>query len=348
MKVCVCGYGVVGQGVVDILDRQNPLLVKSIFTKEAIDDIRYINNYDDVLQDTSITVVVEAIGGIEPAYSMLKSALEHKKHVVTSNKELVEKHLVDLLQTAKDHGVMFLFEASVGGGIPLISTLKNALSHEEIYEVQAILNGTTNYILSKMLQENKDYHTVLKEAQDLGYAEKNPKDDVEGFDAARKIAILASLIQKEKVDFKSVKLQGITHISPLMIEYAQKEHYRIRLIAKASFSKDGLRLSVMPTLVNQDHPLYSVDGVNNAVLIKGKDVGEVLLQGAGAGRYPTASAMVADVMSTQLPYHRNFEVHPTLAQLQDESFSVFDFKTMDVQKLKNVKHPYYLVKAVDL
>lgn len=342
MKVCICGYGVVGKGVVDILDSINPNFVQKIYTREILEDRRYEDDFKKILKNKDINVVVEAMGGLHPAYEMMREALLHKKHVVTSNKALVEYKGQELLQLAKENHVQFLFEASVGGGMPLLSTLKQSLKYEPIKSIEGILNGTSNYILTKMLEEDLPYETVLKEAQDLGYAEKDPTDDVEGFDSARKIAILASLISQKKVNFESFVTQGITKISQEMIAYAKKHDYKIRLIARAIFEDEGIRLSVLPTLIDASNPFYFVDGVNNAVMIDGEFVGEVMIYGAGAGRYPTASAVVSDVMSLQNEAMNVFEIEDKEANILNSVTKVCDFNQNECLDLSDIDHKNFL------
>ncbi len=348
MKVCVCGFGVVGKGVVEILDRKEPGKVKAIFTREILDDQRYVNDVDTMLEDKEIKIIVEAMGGLDAAYDLATKALKKGKHVVTSNKELVDKYMVELLELAKDNNVKFLFEASVGGGIPLVSTLQYGLVQENIVEVQAILNGTTNYILTKMLDENRSYEDVLKEAQELGYAEKDPKDDVEGFDSARKIAILSSLIKGNKVNYAQVNIQGINNMNDAMVQYAKNNNYRIKLIAKAKLDDKDVSLSVLPTLIDASHPLYNVNGVQNAVLITGTDVGEVMLQGPGAGRYPTASAIVADVYQVETQCNHPFVVKEAPVDVVVEDVSVIDFIENKKVSIHDIHHPSYLVLGKSL
>lgn len=342
MRVSVCGYGVVGKGVVEILDRNDVNKVKYIFTKETIEDKRQAHDFDEILKDDEVKIVVEAMGGLEPAFSMMKQALSHQKHVVTSNKELVEKHGAKLHELALVHGVNFLFEASVGGGMPLISTLRHGLYAENILSIQGILNGTSNYILTKMREEKLSFKQALKEAQDLGFAEKDPTDDVEGFDAGRKIAILASILTQKRVDFQDVDITGISAISEEMIDYANKHQKRIRLVAKVDNTKEGIKISVMPTLLGMDHPFYHVEYVNNAVLFHGQDVGDVLIQGAGAGRYPTASAIVSDVYALNTPNLPKTDWTQASPTILKGCQYVYDFKKHQKVKRNEVNHQAFL------
>ena len=297
MKVAICGYGVVGQGVVDILDSIMPGKVKYIFTKEVVEDSRYIKDVNRFLEDEEVGIVIETMGGVDFAFDVLSKSLKHKKHIITSNKALVAAKGSELHELAKENGVNFFFEASVGGGIPLISTMRHGLSHEPMVKVQGILNGTTNYILTLMRDEGISFEEALKDAQDKGFAEKDPTDDVKAYDAARKIAIIGSILTGKTIQFESVPTRGIDEVNETMIASANKNNERIRLIATLEFKGDKVEAWVEPTLVTKDHPFYAIDGVDNAVLFTGKYVGDVLVKGAGAGRYPTASAVVSDVVA---------------------------------------------------
>ena len=342
MKICVCGYGIVGKGVVDILDRSSDQ-VKYIYTRNKLNDNRQVENIDTVLNDDEVAIIVETMGGIEPAYTILRDAIKNNKHVITSNKELVEKHGAKLHELAIKHNIQFLFEASVAGGIPLMSTIRYSLEHEKITGLEAILNGTSNYILSKMFNDNLSFEEALKEAQDLGYAEKDPTEDIEGFDAGRKVAIIASVISGKQTMFKDIKINGISNISEAMIDYARKEKAKIKLIAKLSFQEDGISMSVMPTLINDDHALYNVENVNNAILFKTHDIGEVLIQGPGAGRYPTASAIISDIKTIERENKRRLAWTKEKAKLVDLDLKILDFNDNMIRNLSEVAHSNYLV-----
>ncbi|MEG0847965.1 MAG: homoserine dehydrogenase [Niameybacter sp.] len=309
MKVAVLGYGTVGSGVVEVLltnqasiakKADMPIEVKYIldirdFKDSPLKD-KFVKDMNIILNDEEIKIVAEAMGGVEPAYSFVKEALLKGKSVVTSNKELVAAHGPELLEVAKQNDCNFLFEASVGGGIPIIRPLNSALTADEIYEITGILNGTTNFILTKMKTEGRAFEDVLQEAQALGYAERNPEADVEGHDACRKIAILASLALGEHVDYKDVYTQGITKIQKEDMDYAAQLGYSIKLLGSCKNTPDGIYASVQPTMILNNHPLATVDDVFNAVLVKGNMVGDVMFYGRGAGKLPTASAMVADII----------------------------------------------------
>ena len=236
------------------------------------------------------------MGGVEPAYTFAKSSLVNGKSYVTSNKELVALHGAELLEIARRNNVNFLFEASVGGGIPIIRPLNQSLTADEIYEITGILNGTTNFILTKMKNEGRSFESVLKEAQDLGYAEKNPAADVEGYDACRKIAILASLAFGEHVNFEDIPTEGITKITSEDMLYAEKMNCVIKLLATCQKQDNSIFARVSPMMIPKDHPLAMVNDVFNAIFVKGNVIGDVMFYGKGAGKLPTASAVVADIV----------------------------------------------------
>ena len=327
MKVALCGYGVVGQGVATILDEQMPNKLKYIFTKETLKDSRYVDAVNHFLNDPEVGIVVETMGGIVAPFEILSMALKHKKHVVSSNKALIAAHGSELQALARAHGVNIFFEASVGGGIPLLSMMRNGLSKEPITKVSAILNGTTNYILTLMRQDGLSFAEALKQAQDKGYAEKDPTDDITGRDTARKIAILGSMLTQKTVDFEAVSLKGIDQLNATHFNLAKERNARIRLMASLELADAGVHAWVEPVLVGPSHPFYSVDGVENAVLFEGKYVGAVLVQGAGAGRFPTASAVVSDILACEagLNYRHAWSDEPVV--LLEDDFDVIDVKT---------------------
>lgn len=309
MKVAVLGYGTVGSGVVEVLTTNSESIKKKAGTSLEVKYILDLKDFNDhplqdkfvkdiniILNDEEIDIVAEAMGGTNPAYTFVKEVLLRGKSVVTSNKELVAAYGPELLELAKINNCNFLFEASVGGGIPVIRPLNSALTADEIYEITGILNGTTNFILTKMKSEGRSFQDVLKEAQDLGYAERNPEADVEGYDACRKIAILGSLALGEHVDYKEVYTKGITNITKEDMDYATKLGYSIKLLGSCKKTEDGIYASVQPTMIPNTHPLATVSDVFNAVLVKGNMVGDVMFYGRGAGKLPTASAVVADII----------------------------------------------------
>ena len=309
MNIAVLGYGTVGSGVVEVLTTNRETITKR--AGEAIDvkyvlDLRdfpgdpiqekIVHDYQVILDDPEIKIIVEVMGGIEPAYTFVKKALQVGKSVSTSNKELVAKHGAELLALANEKNVNFLFEASVGGGIPIIRPLNQSLTADEIDEITGILNGTTNYMLTKMDTAGADYDTVLKEAQDRGYAERHPEADVEGYDACRKIAILTSLAYGMQVDYEDVHTEGITHITETDFKYAKAMNMGFKLLGTSRREEGGLFALVAPMMIAHDHPLYSVNDVFNAILVKGNALGDVMFYGKGAGKLPTASAVVSDVV----------------------------------------------------
>ena len=308
-NVAVMGYGTVGSGVVEVLMTNKDAIAKKVgeelnvkyvldlrdFPGDPVQEI-ITHNFDDILNDEEVTVVAEVMGGIEPAYTFTKKCLLAGKSVCTSNKALVEKHGAELLAIAKEKNVNYLFEASVGGGIPIIRPLHACLTADVIEEISGILNGTTNYMLTKMSAEGADYDEVLKDAQAKGYAERNPEADVEGHDAGRKIAILTSLVSGKKVDFEDLYCEGITKVSPTDIAYAKKLGLAIKLIATSKRIGDEYSIMVSPKMLNASHPLYSVNDVFNAIFVKGNMLGDSMFYGSGAGKLPTASAVAGDIV----------------------------------------------------
>jgi homoserine dehydrogenase len=257
---------------------------------------KIVHDYDVIVNDPEVAVVVEVMGGTEPAYTFTKRALEAGKSVCTSNKELVARHGTELQQIAKAHSASYLFEASCGGGIPIIRPLRTSLCADVIDEITGILNGTTNYILSKMIDEGLEFDEVLKDAQQKGYAERNPEADVEGHDACRKIAILSSLAYGKKVDFADVYTEGITKITSADIQYAKAMGKTIKLLAYSSRQGDQVMAMVAPYLVSREDPLFAVNGVFNAIFVHGNMLGDAMFYGQGAGKEATASAVVGDVI----------------------------------------------------
>lgn len=310
VNVAVMGHGVVGSGVVEVLLRHEENISKKAKSKINVKYIldlrdfpgldysdRFIKDFDLILKDDSIKVVVEVMGGIHPAYEYVKACLESGKSVCTSNKELVAAHGAELLKIAGEKNVNFLFEASVGGGIPVLRPIAQCLAANDLYEVFGILNGTTNFILTKMIRENMSFDDALALAQQLGYAERNPSADVDGHDACRKICILASLCFGKHVYPEQVRTEGITKITLSDVDYAGLGGYVIKLIGHSKLLDDGkITANVYPALVPKTNQLAGVDDVFNAVMVRGDAVGDVLFYGRGAGKLPTASAVVADVI----------------------------------------------------
>lgn len=318
INVALLGYGTVGSGVVEVLNTNQESINKKagdeINLKYVLDlrdfpgdpiQEKIVHDYEVIANDDSIDIVIEVMGGVEPAYTFVKRALESGKSVCTSNKELVAKHGAELLKIAKEKNINFLFEASVGGGIPIIRPLNSSLTADEIDEITGILNGTTNYILSKMADEGLDFDTVLKDAQDKGYAERNPEADVEGYDACRKIAILSSLAFGQQVDYEDIYTEGITKITAEDIKYAKAMGRSIKLLASSKKVDGKVYAMVAPGMVSTMHPLYSVSNVFNAIFAHGNVLGDVMFYGSGAGKLPTASAVVADAVDAAKHLHQN-------------------------------------------
>ena len=309
VNIAILGYGTVGGGVYDILDTNADGIARKVGKKIAVThvlDLRdfdshprkeiFTKNYDDILNDASVSIVVETIGGVEPAYTFTKKALLAGKSVVTSNKELVAKCGTELLAIAKEKNVNYLFEASVGGGIPIIRPMHKCLAANNITEIFGILNGTTNYILTQMIHNNKSFEEALAEAQALGYAERNPEADVEGHDACRKISILASLAFGNAQDSEKVYTEGITKITLDDVKLAGRLGYVIKLIGYTRNQNGKTLCRVSPMLIKKGKPLAMVEDVFNAIMVRGDSVGDVMFYGRGAGKLPTASAVLGDVI----------------------------------------------------
>ena len=309
IKIAVLGYGTVGSGVVEVIQTNYDSIVQRIgdlLEIKYVLDLRefpgtpveklIVHDFEQIVNDEEIAIVVEVMGGVEPAYTFVKKSLLAGKGVVTSNKALVAKHGAELLKIAKENQLHFLFEASVGGGIPIIRPLNTSLSADDIEEITGILNGTTNYMLSKMYHEDADYDAVLKEAQSMGYAEHDPSADVEGYDSCRKIAILASLISGKQVEFEEIDTEGITNITLQDMKYAKVMEMKIKLLATCRKEGEKVEAVVAPCLLGKTHPLYNVEDVFNAIFVKGNMLGDAMFYGSGAGKLPTASAVVGDII----------------------------------------------------
>ena len=312
INIALLGLGTVGQGIVNVLKENNheisqkvgfpinikTVLVRNIEKAKAFDaSLNLTTDFSDIINDDEINIVVEVMGGENPARQYMLQALQAKKHVITANKDVVALHGREMFEAATAHKVDFMFEASVGGGIPIIRPLKQCLTANKITEVMGIVNGTTNYMLTKMSNEGIDYNQVLKEAQEKGYAESDPTADVGGLDAARKLAILSSIAFNTKVSLNDVYVEGITKITPDDIKYAKELGYVVKLLAIAKDNVDnGIEVRVHPAFISNKHPLSAVNDVFNAIYINGNAVGEAMFYGRGAGSLPTASAVVADVI----------------------------------------------------
>ena len=312
IRIGLLGSGTVGSGVIKVLEMNRRQISERVgaqiqlktvlvrnFAKERpqLDGYQVTDNYEDILDDEEIDIVVELMGGLHPAREYMLQAMERGKSVVTANKDVVAQFGKDMFAMAEKHDVDFLFEASVGGGIPIITPLKQCLTANKVTEIMGIVNGTTNYMLTKMTDEGCSYEAVLKEAQEKGYAEANPSADVDGLDAARKAAILASLAFNTRVELKDVSVEGITKITPDDINYAKNLGYAVKLLAVGRDSPEhGIDVRVHPVFLPQEHPLAAVNGVFNAIFVHGNAIGEAMFYGQGAGSLPTASAVVSDII----------------------------------------------------
>ena len=305
----VLGYGTVGSGVVEVLEKNSARIAEKVgedikvkyvldlrdFPGDPIQD-RVVHDFEVILNDPEVKIICETMGGNEPAYTFSKKALLAGKSVCTSNKELVANHGPELLRLARENKCNYMFEASVGGGIPIIRPLNSSLTAEELDTITGILNGTTNYILTRMAREGADFADVLKEAQAKGYAEKDPTADVEGYDACRKIAILSSLMTGKTVDYQEIYTEGISKITAEDFAYAAAMNRSIKLLAMSKVVEDGCFAMVAPFMIPSENPLYGVNDVFNAVFVHGNMVDNTMYYGRGAGKLPTASAVVSDVI----------------------------------------------------
>lgn len=342
IKIAVLGYGTVGSGVVEVIQTNQDIINKRV--GEEL-DIKYVldlrefpgtpveklivHDFEQIVNDEEVKIVVEVMGGIEPAYTFVKKSLLAGKSVVTSNKALVAKHGAELLKIAKDKSINFLYEASVGGGIPIIRPLTTSLTGDVIEEITGILNGTTNYMMSKMYHENADYDAVLKEAQAMGYAERDPSADVEGQDACRKIAILSSIISGKLVDFEDIYTEGITKITLEDIQYAKALGMKIKLLASCTRDGEKLCAIVAPHLVSKEHPLYNIEDVFNSIFVKGNMLGDSMFYGSGAGKLPTASAVVGDIVDAAK--------NPTRSVM-----AVWDCEKLELEDKADTKKKYFV------
>lgn len=319
IKVALLGYGTIGSGVAEVLEKNKESIAKragDVIEVKYVLDLRdfpgdpvqekIVHDFEVIRADEEVQIVVEAMGGVEPAYTFAKQALLAGKHFATSNKALVAKHGAELIALAKEKNLNFMFEASVGGGIPIIRPLNCCLTADIVEEISGILNGTTNYMMTKMSEEGSEFADVLKDAQQKGYAEADPTADIEGHDACRKIAILTSLVCGQQVDFEEIHTEGITKISAIDIKYAKKLGRKIKLLA-SSYQRNGSYCAmVAPFMLDASHPLYSVNDVFNAVFVHGNMLGDAMFYGSGAGKLPTASAVVADIVD--IARHKNENV----------------------------------------
>ena len=337
IKVAILGYGTVGSGVVEVLTTNAAIIAKragqEVGVKYVLDlrdfpgdpiQSKVVHDFQVILDDPEVDIVVETMGGTKPAYEFVKKALLAGKSVCTSNKELVAAYGAELVHLAKSKSVNFLFEASVGGGIPVIRPLNQSLTADKILKINGILNGTTNYILTKMAKEGSDFDVVLKEAQELGYAEKDPTADVEGYDACRKIAILTSLAYGKQVNYEEVYTEGITKITAEDFKYAEKLEAAIKIFGSSRKEGGKLYAMVAPQMIRRDNPLFAVEGVFTAICVTGNMLGDVMFYGKGAGKEATASAVVSDVVDAVK--HMNINV---MTIWEDEKMIVEPMEEME-------------------
>ena len=311
IKIGLLGCGTVGGGVITVLKMNKDIIERRVgakvtlakvlcrpedLSRPVLEGLETTHELDDILNDPSIDIVVELIGGTGVAKNFVLRAMDAGKHIVTANKDVIAQFGDEIFAAAERNHIMYMFEASVGGGIPIIMPLKRCLTANKLTEVLGIVNGTTNYMLTKMAEDGADYATVLKEAQALGYAEANPASDVEGLDAARKAAILASLAFNSRVQLKDVHVEGITKITTADIDYAKSLGYVVKLLAVGKETDKGIDVRVHPAFLPKAHPLASVNGVFNAIFVRGNSIGEAMFFGPGAGGIPTASAVISDII----------------------------------------------------
>ena len=314
----VMGYGTIGSGVTEILAENRDVIAaqagQEIELKYVLDLREFpdspiadkvIHDFKIIEEDPEVQIVVETMGGLNPAYPFVKACLMAGKHVVTSNKALVAAHGTELLAIARKKKVNFFFEASVGGGIPIIRPLYHCLMGERIEEITGILNGTTNYILTKMDKEGDTFENALREAQNLGYAERNPEADVEGYDTCRKIAILTAMASGKEVDYQDIYTEGITKITDIDFKYAEKMGVSVKLFGTSRIRDGKVNAYVAPVMINSSHPLYGVSDVFNGIMVRGNMLGVSMFYGSGAGKLPTASAVIADIIEAAQNLKKN-------------------------------------------
>ena len=321
IKTAIMGYGTIGSGVAEVLEQNKDVIAKQVgqevelkyvldlreFPDSPVAD-RIVHDFKVIEQDEEVRIVVEAMGGLNPAYPFVKACLLAGKHVATSNKALVAAYGTELLAIARVKGVNFLFEASVGGGIPIIRPMYRCLMGERIEEITGILNGTTNFILTKMDKEGESFENALKEAQNLGYAERNPEADVEGHDTCRKIAILTAMATGREVDYEDIYTEGITRITDIDFKYAEKMGTSIKLFGTSRIKDGKVNAFVAPVMIQKNNPLYSVNDVFNGIMVKGNMLGVSMFYGSGAGKLPTASAVVADIIEAAQNLDHNLAI----------------------------------------
>lgn len=352
LKIGLLGSGTVGTGVYKLVEAQREemphkiganLSVKKVLVRdktkkrEGIDQSLLTDRFEDIIEDDDIQIVVEVMGGIEPARTYINAALKAGKHVVTANKDLIAEHGKELLDTASEHGCDLLFEAAVAGGIPILRPLKQCLAGNHLSEVMGIVNGTTNFILSKMTEEGMEFSDALMLATELGYAEADPTADIEGYDAGRKVAIMASIAFNSRVTFSDVYTEGITKITSRDIAYAKEMGCTIKLLGVAKNTPEGIEVRVHPMLIPSSHPLAKVDDSFNAVFVHGDAVDDAMFYGRGAGELPTASAIMGDVIDVA----RNIQFHC------NGRISCTCYKELPIKKINEIESKYFLRMQVE-
>ncbi len=353
VKVALLGSGTVGTGVYKLIERQREempfkvgadLVVDKILVRdknkkrEGIDSSLLTDKWEDIILDDDIQIVVEVMGGIEPAHTYIMEALQAGKNVVTANKDLIAECGKELLDTAEENGCDLLFEASVAGGIPILRPLKHCLAGNHLTEVMGIVNGTTNFILTKMAEEGMEFKEALALATELGYAEADPTADIEGYDAGRKMAIMASIAFNSRVTFDDVYTEGITNITSKDIQYAREMGCAIKLLGVARNTDSGVEVRVHPMLIPSDHPLAGVNDAFNAVFVHGDAVDDAMFYGRGAGEMPTASAVMGDIIDVA----RNIQFHRCCGRIHCTCY-----KNLPIKKIQEIKSKYFLRMLVD-
>ena len=352
VKVALLGFGTVGTGVYKLIERQREempfkvgadLVVDKILVRdknkkrEGIESSLLTDKWEDIILDDDIQIVVEVMGGIEPAHTYIMEALQAGKNVVTANKDLIAECGKELLDTAEENGCDLLFEASVAGGIPILRPLKHCLAGNHLTEVMGIVNGTTNFILTKMAEEGMEFKEALALATELGYAEADPTADIEGYDAGRKMAIMASIAFNSRVTFDDVYTEGITNITSKDIQYAREMGCAIKLLGVARNTDTGVEVRVHPMLIPSDHPLAGVNDAFNAVFVHGDAVDDAMFYGRGAGEMPTASAVMGDIIDVarNIQFHCCGRIHCTC------------YKNLPIKKIQEIESKYFLRMLVD-
>lgn len=367
IKTAIMGYGTIGSGVAEVLEQNKDVIAKQVgqevelkyvldlreFPDSPVAD-RIVHDFKVIEQDEEVRIVVEAMGGLNPAYPFVKACLLAGKHVATSNKALVAAYGTELLAIAREKGVNFLFEASVGGGIPIIRPMYRCLMGERIEEITGILNGTTNFILTKMDKEGESFENALKEAQNLGYAERNPEADVEGHDTCRKIAILTAMATGREVDYEDIYTEGITRITDIDFKYAEKMGTSVKLFGTSRIKDGRVNAFVAPVMIQKNNPLYSVNDVFNGIMVKGNMLGISMFYGSGAGKLPTASAVVADIIEAAQNLDHNLAIGWSGEKQAIESMDQARFRYFVRvagsyrNKEQDVKRAFGMVEVVEL